>query len=55
LNSGGGTSARVVRSGEEPASGLAQLAMTALYTVTAERANSKWVGSWVGCFSLNSL
>ncbi len=54
LNSGGATSARAVRWGEEPASSLAQLAMTALYTVTAERANAKWVGNWVGCFFLYS-
>jgi len=36
-------------------SGLAQLAMTELYTVAVHPANLKWVGKWVGCFSVNSL
>jgi len=35
-------------------SGLAQLAMTAMYTVTVHPANLIWVGDWVGCFSSNS-
>jgi hypothetical protein len=35
-------------------SGLAQLAMTAMYTVTVHPANLIWVVDWVGCFSSNS-
>ena len=42
-------------SGVVRTSGLAQLAMTELYTVAGHPANLKWVGRWVGCFSVNSL
>ncbi|SPE42057.1 hypothetical protein SBA3_4910005 [Candidatus Sulfopaludibacter sp. SbA3] len=36
-------------------SGLAQLAMTAMYTVVNHPTNLKWVGKWVGCLSVNCL